>query len=158
MKIALIAALSENGVIGYKNALPWHLPEELQYFKHKTLGKPVIMGRKTFESIGHKPLPHRVNIIVSTRADFQVPSSCVVVNSVTAALKAAGECEEVMVIGGSQIFEAFLPIADRLYLSFIHQTVTGDTYFPSIDWEKWEIVSEQIQDNFTAKIFDKRVY
>jgi len=154
MRIALIAAMSENGVIGNNNALPWHLPEELKYFRKVTLGKPVIMGRKTFESMGKKPLPNRHNIIV-TRSTISAPA-CTVVSSVQEALAVVGESEEIMVIGGAQIYESFLPFANRIYLTTVHQQCSGDTYFPKVDWGQWEMVSLQRMDGFTAKVFDKR--
>lgn len=154
MRIALIAAMSENGVIGNHNALPWHLPEELKYFREKTLNKPVIMGRKTFESMGNKPLPNRLNIILTHALRFTNPD-CKVVHSVEDALKAAGDCEEIMVVGGAEIYEAFLPLASRIYLTVIHQTYIGDTVFPTVDWFAWKILSEEKRDGFTLKVFDK---
>lgn len=154
MHIALIAAMSENGVIGNHNALPWHLPEELEYFREKTRDKPVIMGRKTFESIGSKPLPNRLNIILTHALHFTA-LDCKVVHSVEDALKAAGDCEEIMVIGGAEIYEAFLSVASRIYLTVIHQTCIGDTVFPTVDWHTWKILSEEKRDGFTLKVFDK---
>lgn len=152
--IALIAAMSENGVIGNHNALPWHLPEELKYFKEKTLGKPVIMGRKTFESMGNKPLPNRLNIILTHALDFTA-AHCKVVHSTEEALKAAGNCDEIMIIGGAKVYEAFLPVASRFYLTLVNQNYAGDTYFPKIDWVEWKIISEEKRDKFTLKIFDR---
>lgn len=155
MHIALIAAMSENGVIGNHNALPWHLPEELKYFREKTRDKPVIMGRKTFESIGNKPLPNRLNVILTHALHFTAPD-CKVVHSVEDALKAAGDyCEEIMVMGGAEIYKAFLPVASRIYLTVIHQIYAGDTVFPIVDWHTWKILSEEKRDGFTLKVFDK---
>lgn len=154
MRIALIAAMSDNGVIGNQNALPWHLPEELKYFREKTRDKPVIMGRKTFESMGCKPLPNRLNIILTHALHFSAPD-CKVVHSVEDALKAAGDCEEIMVMGGAEIYEAFLPLASRIYLTVIHQTYAGDTVFPTVNWHAWKILSEEKRDEFTLKVFDK---
>ncbi|MBP9764482.1 MAG: dihydrofolate reductase [Gammaproteobacteria bacterium] len=155
MRIALIAAMSENGVIGNHNALPWHFPEELKYFREKTRDKPVIMGRKTFESIGNKPLPNRLNIILTHALHFTAPD-CKVVHSVEDALKAAGDyCEEIMVMGGAEIYKAFLPVASRIYLTVIHQIYAGDTVFPIVDWHTWKILSEEKRDGFTLKVFDK---
>lgn len=153
-KIALIAAMSENGVIGNNNKLPWHLPEELKYFREKTRGKSVVMGRKTFESMGSKPLPHRLNIILTHELNFTA-QDCVIVHSTEEALKAAGDCEEIMVIGGAEIYKAFLPMASRIYLTVIHQTYVGDTFFPTLDWHAWKTISEEKRDGFTLKIFDK---
>ncbi len=155
MFISLIAAMAENGVIGKDNKLPWHLPEELQYFKKTTLGKPIIMGRKTFESMNAKPLPNRHNIILSQNLEFSA-EGCTVVRSIPEALKAAGEAEEVMIIGGSKIFEVFLPIASRLYLTIVHKIYRGDSYFPNVDWSEWLLVSEDNKDLFSIKVFDRK--
>jgi len=154
MQIALIAAMSENGVIGSNNALPWHLPEELKYFREITRGKPVIMGRKTFESMSSKPLPNRLNIILTHTLHFTA-TDCRVVHSVDAALKAAGDCEEIMIMGGAEIYKAFLPFASRIYLTVVHQNYRGDTYFPAVDWQEWKTISEEKRDGFTLKVFDK---
>lgn len=153
-RIALIAAMSENGVIGSNNALPWHLPEELKYFREKTREKPVVMGRRTFESMGSKPLPNRLNIILTHALNFTA-QNCTIVHSVEEALKVAIDCEEIMVIGGAEIYEAFLPMASRIYLTVIHQIHVGDTFFPMIDWHMWKTISEEKRDGFTLKIFDK---
>lgn len=160
MRIALIAAVSENGVIGDRNALPWHLPEELAYFRQKTLGKPVIMGRKTFDSMGSKPLPNRLNIILTHSLAFRA-TGCAIAHSMSEALavvrasKTEGAYEEIMVIGGAKIYELFLPSADRLYLTVVHQTVSGDTDFPSVAWEDWHKISEQKGLAFTVQVFDR---
>lgn len=156
MIISLIAAMAENGVIGKNNKLPWHLPEDLQHFKKTTLGKPVVMGRKTFESMNAKPLPGRHNIILTENMAFTAPVGCTVVHSVTEALRASGEVEEVMIIGGAKIFEIFLPLANRLYLSIIHAHHLGDSYFPNVDWAQWEIVSEEERESFSIKIFNRK--
>jgi dihydrofolate reductase len=153
-KIALIAAMSENGVIGINNVLPWHLPEELKYFREKTWGKPVVMGRKTFESMGSKPLPNRLNIILTHALNFTA-QGCAIVHSAEEALKAAGDCEEMMVIGGAEIYKVFLPVASRMYLTTIHQKYTGDTVFPTVDWHAWKTISEEKRHGFTLKVFDK---
>jgi len=132
MKISLIAAMAQNRVIGKNNQLPWHMPKDLQHFKALTRGKPVIMGRKTFESIGH-PLPKRLNIVISRHADYHAPG-CQVVHSLTEALDAASPAEEVMIIGGAEIYQQALARADRMYLTYIHQKIEGDSFFP--EWEK----------------------
>ena len=137
--ISLIVAHDENRVIGYENAMPWHLPGDLQYFKKMTMGKPVIMGRKTFESIG-RPLPGRRNIVI-TRNEAYNAESIEVVTSLEAAIVLAGDVEEIMIIGGEQIFTQSLPLADRLYITLINHTFTGDTYFPP--YEGWKMVSSE---------------
>lgn len=155
MRIALIAAMSENGVIGRENRLPWHIPEELQYFKKMTVGKPVIMGRKTFESMGSKPLPKRLNIILTHDKAFSA-DNCEVVHSVEQALQLVSNHEEVMVIGGAKIYQAFLPLASRLYLSVIHQKIEGDTFFPDWDESQWIVRSQEDKNKFSTKVLDKK--
>lgn len=140
-KISLIAAVSKNLVIGKDNQMPWHLSEDLQYFKKMTLGKPIIMGRKNHESIG-QPLPKRHNIIMTTAANY-FAQGCTVVNSIEDALDAAGEVEEIMIIGGGVIYELFLPMADKLYLTEIDKEIEGDVYFPEFDKDEWKVVSKE---------------
>jgi dihydrofolate reductase len=142
-----MVAMASNGVIGRDNGLPWHLPEDLRYFKRTTLGKPVIMGRKTFESIG-RPLPGRPNIVVSRSADWSA-SGVAVVDSLESALAsaqalaAASGAEEVVVIGGAQIYAAALPLASRLYVTEIHAAVAGDTWFPPLDPACWREIARE---------------
>ena len=149
MIISIIAAMGKNNVIGNKNSLPWKLPADMKHFKELTLGKPVIMGRKTFESIG-KPLPKRINIIITRDEDYKA-EGCVVAHSLDEALKAAGNAEEVMVIGGAQIYKEFLPKADKMHLTLIDADFEGDAYFPEYNIEEWEEVSyeehERDKDN-----------
>lgn len=136
MRIAMIAAMANNRVIGKNNKMPWHLPEDLRHFKAMTLGKPVVMGRKTFESIG-RPLPGRHNIVISRQVDLVIEGvTCV--TSFEAAKQAAGDCEELVVIGGGQLYAEVLPQADILYLTQIDLEVEGDTYFPEWDEDHWQ--------------------
>ncbi|QCR32379.1 dihydrofolate reductase [Lysinibacillus sp. SGAir0095] len=137
--ISLIVAHDRNRVIGYENKMPWHLPGELQYFKEQTMGKPMIMGRKTFDSIG-RPLPGRRNIVITRNANYQV-EGVEVATSLEEALKLAGNEEEIMIIGGEQIFKLALPIADRLYITHIEHDFNGDTFFP-IYGNQWILVSK----------------
>jgi dihydrofolate reductase len=139
MIISIVAALSSNKVIGKRNALPWYLPADLKHFKEITSGKPVIMGRATYESIG-KPLPKRTNIILSGDSEFKVEGA-IVVNSVAEAIKAAGEAPEVMIIGGASVYKQFLPLASRMYLTYIHREIAGDVFFPDFDGNEWREVS-----------------
>ncbi len=134
MKISMIAAMARNRVIGKDNQMPWHLPADFAWFKKCTMGKPVIMGRKTFDSIG-RPLPGRINIVISRDKNLTIEGvSCVA--SIEQALELVNTHDEVMIIGGGSIYQACLPIADRLYLTFIELDVEGDTQFP--DWgEGW---------------------
>ena len=138
MIISIIAAVADNMIIGNNNSLPWSLPADLEYFKKNTLGKPVIMGAKTFESIG-KVLPDRKNIILSFDKDYKVEGG-VTVTSIEEALKEVGENEEVMIAGGASIYKQFLPLANKLYLTFIHHDFEGDTYFPEFDINQWKEV------------------
>jgi dihydrofolate reductase len=137
--IALILAMDCNRVIGKDGRIPWHLPADQAYFKQLTLGHPVIMGRQTFESIG-KPLPERENIIISANKDYQ-PEGCTVLHSINEARRFC-DAKDVFVIGGSQIYREFLPIADRLYITLIDEVFTGDSYFPEIDENQWRLVSK----------------
>ena len=145
MKISMIAAMTEDRVIGIKNTLPWKLPNDMKWFRQNTMGKPIIMGRKTFESFGAKPLPGRTNIIITHSQNYQAKDS-IVVHSIEDALKAAGDVEEVMIIGGASFYEQMLPKADRLYLTFVHAELKGDAWFPEInnnDWNKTEKISHK---------------
>ena len=138
IKLALIVAVADNGVIGRNNALPWRLPEDMRLFKRVTMGKPIVMGRKTFESIG-KPLPGRTNIVITRNPAFQA-EGVKVVPSLAAALELATNiaqrdgAEEAVVIGGAEIYRATLPQANRLYVTEVHTVVEGDAVLPAIDW------------------------
>ncbi|MFT7108999.1 MAG: dihydrofolate reductase [Psychrobacter glaciei] len=147
MKVALIAAFAQNLVVGINNSLPWHLPEDLKYFKRTTSGKAIIMGRKTYESIG-RPLPNRTNIVISRNPDFSA-EGVVIVTSIEEAIKYAESVnmingvDEVMIIGGAAIYQASLPMADRLYLTHVHASVEGDAYFPKVDFDQWKEVARE---------------
>ena len=138
-RIALVVAVARNGVIGRDGGLPWHLSSDLKRFKAITMGKPVIMGRKTWESLPKKPLPGRHNIVITRRKGFLAEGATVVASPENALAAAAG-AEEIAVIGGGEIFDMFLTLADRIYLTEVDLDVEGDTYFPAIDpahWRKW---------------------
>lgn len=135
--ISLIVAHDLNRVIGYENEMPWHLPSELQYFKKMTMGKPMIMGRKTFESIG-RPLPGRRNIVITRNTNYSA-DGIEVVGSLDEALKLVQDVPEIMIIGGAQIFEQAMAIADKLYITLINHEFNGDTYFPQ--YEEWQLTS-----------------
>lgn len=143
--LALIVAAAKNRVIGFQNAMPWYLPNELSHFKTATLGKPLIMGRNTFESIG-RPLPGRTNIVVSRNAEFQ-HAGIKKADSLAAALKIADAqaivdgAPEIMVIGGEQIYRQFLPLAKVLYLTQVDATPQGDAFFPEINLNDWQQTS-----------------
>ncbi|HAS8558073.1 type 3 dihydrofolate reductase [Vibrio vulnificus] len=134
MIISMIAAMAKQRIIGKDNQMPWHLPADFAWFKRCTMGKPVVMGRKTYDSIG-RPLPGRLNIVIS-RDESLVIEGVTMANSIAHALALAGDADEVMIIGGGSIYAECLPKADKLYLTFIDATIDGDTQFP--DWgEQW---------------------
>ena len=143
MRISLIVAMAQGRVIGAGQTMPWHMPADLRHFKQTTLGKPVIMGRRTYESIG-RPLPGRLNLVISRNPDWSA-EGVTVCASLDAALQAAGAVDEVMVIGGGQLYAEALPRADRLYLTHIDLDVDGDTWFPdyqSADYQWQEVAKE----------------
>ncbi|OGA13429.1 MAG: hypothetical protein A3G25_19095 [Betaproteobacteria bacterium RIFCSPLOWO2_12_FULL_63_13] len=141
MTVTIIAALSRNRVIGRANRLPWHISDDLKRFKKLTLGHAVIMGRRTYESIG-RPLPGRDNIVVTRSPDFSAPG-CRVVHSFEAALAEVSGAGEVFVIGGAQIYASALPLADRLQLTEVDAEIDGDAYFPDFDCRPWREVSRE---------------
>jgi dihydrofolate reductase len=140
MSLSLIVARASNGVIGKDNQLPWHLPADLKYFKAVTMGKPIVMGRKTFQSIG-RPLPGRQNIVVTRNPDFD-SNGITVVHSVEAAIAAANQVAEIMLIGGTELYKLSLPLVDRIYLTEIHQNFDGDAHFPLLN-SQWQEISRE---------------
>lgn len=144
MRIALIVAAADNDVIGRNNQLPWHLPDEFRHFKRTTLGHHVIMGRRTWESQGSKPLPNRVNVVVTSQENYAADGGRVAASLDDAlALAGAAGDEEAFVIGGERLFAEALPIADRLYLTRVHAEPEGDTRFPSFDADDWRVVARE---------------
>ena len=167
MRIVLIAAFAQNRVVGINNMLPWHLPEDLKYFRRTTTGKAIIMGRKTYESIG-RPLPNRTNIVISRNPDFRAEGVRVVA-SLAAAISLAedvntiNDVQEVMIIGGASIYEAALPMAERLYITHVHAEVEGDAYFPAVNFKLWSEVTREdheASDNnpygYSFVVYDKK--
>ena len=164
VRVCAIAAMSENRVIGRDGGLPWHVPEDLKFFKAQTLGKPVVMGRLTFDSIGRKPLPGRTNIVVS-RASSEAPFSPArnpifvadVDEAIALAKSIAAETSqnEAMVLGGAQIYRAALPLTDRIYLTVIHRSVEGDTFFPALDEKEWRETARDDRDGFSFLTLDR---
>ena len=134
----MVVATAANNVIGRGGELPWRLPEDLGRFKELTMGKPIVMGRRTFESIG-RPLPGRRNIVVSRRPGLCL-DGCEVSDSPDAALALAGQAEEIMVIGGQQLYEAFLPRTTRIHMTRVHETIEGDAFFPELPPDEWQVV------------------
>ena len=141
MIVSLIVAMDDQGVIGQGCKLPWRLPDDLRRFKSLTLGKPVIMGRKTHESIG-KPLPGRENIVISRDPDYRSPG-CRVTDSLDSALAACADAGEVMIAGGAEVYRASLPLADRIYLTEVHARVNGDVHFPAFNRLEWREESRE---------------
>lgn len=142
--ISLIVAADENGVIGHQGALPWKLPADMKFFRETTKGHPVIMGRKTYVSIG-RPLPGRQNVVVTRQEDFEAPG-CKVVNSLVDAIGVASMADgndEIFIIGGGELYREVLPSADRVYLTRVHASVPGDTTFPPLDSKVWKEVSKK---------------
>ena len=163
MKVSLVAAVAQNGVIGKNNDLPWRLPDDMKFFMNVTKGHYVILGRKNFESLPekYKPLPNRTNVVVTRQKDYEA-QGCIVVNNIEDALKTArdGNEQEVMVIGGSDIYALALPYAHRLYITEIHADVDGDVHFPQYDKTVWKEISrvQHEKDERHAYAFDFVVY
>lgn len=141
MRINIVVAKSENDVIGRDGDLPWRLPADLQHFKATTLGHPLVMGRKTHESIG-RPLPGRHNIVVSRQTDY-LAAGCTVAGSLEQAITVAHPATEIMIIGGATLYAAALPRAERIYLTEVHAQLSGDTCFPRIDRDAWREVTRE---------------
>ena len=139
--VSLISAMDSNRLIGKDSTLPWHMPADLAFFKRTTMGKPIIMGRKTYESIG-KPLPGRVNIIVTRNAALSFPG-CDIASSIDSAIALARDSEEVMIIGGASLFQQTIGSANQIYLTLIHHSFSGDTWFPRIDTNQWRQISRE---------------
>jgi dihydrofolate reductase len=147
--------MTANNVIGINNHLPWKIPNELQYFKKMTLGKVMIMGKNTFASLNMRALPGRHTIVISKELTT-VPENVELATNVNHALDLAHKyATEIMIVGGSSIYQQFLPLAHKLYLSIIHQDYPGDSYFPTIDWGQWSQILETPYQEFTAKIFTR---
>lgn len=139
--LSIIVAVADNGVIGSGNQLPWRLPDDLKRFKALSLGKPVVMGRKTYDSIG-RPLPGRLNIIVSRQRDLQI-AGCQVVSSVAEAIAAAGSAPEIVIVGGADIYRQVLPQVATIYLTRVHADIAGDVLFPKLAENEWREVATE---------------
>jgi dihydrofolate reductase len=139
--ISGVVAIAENRVMGKNNQLPWHLPADLRHFKNVTMGKPILMGRKTYESIG-KPLPGRCNVIITSDETYHAPG-CVVATCIDNAFAAVSDSEEICIIGGAGLFQQTLPQIQCLYLTIIHHPFDGDTFFPELDWSEWKEIQRE---------------
>jgi dihydrofolate reductase len=151
-------AVSENNIIGNKNNLPWHLPEDLKHFKELTLGKTVVMGRKTYESIVarlKKPLPGRKNVVITRQKDFQVPDGVLVFSSLDEVARELSS-EDLYIIGGAEIFKLALPLSQKMYLTRVYGTYQGDAYFPEVDWSQWEKIEEEKHEGFSFLTYNRK--
>lgn len=143
--LTLIAAAAENSALGKDNDLLWHLPDDFKHFKDLTSHHFIIMGRKTFETFP-KPLPNRTHIIITRQEDYDVPASCIVVNSLEKALDLVTEQDESFIIGGGEIYDLAMPFADKIELTRVHTELEADTFFPVIDENQWKVVREEFHD------------
>lgn len=157
-RLSLIAAMAKNRVIGIENRLPWKLPEDLAHFKALTLGHPILMGRKTFESLG-RPLPGRRNIVITRNVNYQ-PAGCEIATSIPAAIDLCAEAEEIFFIGGAELYKQVLPIVDRMYLTEVQIEAQGDAWFPEYDRALFSEVSREshMGEKSDALRFDFVVY
>lgn len=149
--IILIAAKSDNNVIGNKGKIPWHIPEDLKHFKEITEGKTVLMGRKTFESILEylgKPLPNRKNIVITRQENYKVPKDAETHKNIEDALR-KHRLEDIYVIGGAEIYKEIMPKADRLIITEVHKTIEGDTFFPNINPNDWREISREDRGEYS---------
>lgn len=160
--ISIIVAIAENNAIGKDNKLLWYLPDDLKRFKRLTTGHPVIMGKKTFESLPIKPLPNRTNIVLTDIPDEKI-EGCTMAYSIDDALSKCPDGEECFVMGGGMIYRQFLEIADRLYITFIHKNFEADTFFPEVDYSNWTLVEEEKHEDkgnstfsFTYTLYEKK--
>lgn len=153
MILSLISAVAQNGTIGKDGKLPWHYPTDLKYFKDTTRGKPVIMGRKTFEAEGMpKPLPGRRNIIVTRNPNYTTPYNIEIAGSLNEAIELCKDSEEVFVIGGSKLYEEAIEIVDKIYITLINKEYDGDTFFPRFDWHQFTVVEQKIIEENNTKL------
>ena len=146
MDISIIVAITENNIIGRDNGMPWHLPADLKYFRERTSGHHIVMGRKTFESIGGgRPLPNRISIIITKQKDYKA-EGCLIAHSLEEAIEIAKNEDELFIIGGKQIYDQSLALANKMYITRIHTSIDGDTSFPQYDENQWEMTSYTERD------------
>lgn len=157
MTISLIAAIAKNNCIGKNGKLPWNIPEDMKRFREITNHKPVIMGRKTWESIPERfrPLPNRTNIVITRQKGYQTPSNVITANSLEEALRKTATADEVMIIGGGELYKEGMGLANKLYITHVDQTIDGDAFFPSIDPTLWKEISHDQHDGFTFSIYER---
>jgi dihydrofolate reductase len=155
--VSIIAAVARNNCIGIDGELPWHIPEDMAHFRTVTKGKSVIMGRKTWESLPEqfRPLPGRTNIIISRQTDYKVPEGVLIFSDIKEAIESQSSAEEIIIIGGAQIYTMAMPYADRLYITHIDRTVEGDTFFPDIDMEVWHTIDERTSGDLRFVTYER---
>jgi dihydrofolate reductase len=155
--VSLIAAISQNNCIGKNGTLPWHIPEDMAHFRNITRGKPVIMGRNTWESLPERfrPLPGRKNIVITRQTAYTVPNGVLVYHSLEDAIASQANVPEIMIIGGAQLYAEALPIADRLYITHVPMHVVGDTFFPKIDMRIWRMSTSHVSKQVTFVVYDR---
>lgn len=151
--ISLIVAMSKNGVIGNGGRIPWYEPEDLRYFKRLTVGKPVIMGRKTWESLPGR-LPNRDNIVITSNPNLITPGAWAF-SSLTSALDAFSDATEIMIIGGANIYAQSVGLCDRMYVTIVEYEAEGDARFPPIDWSAWRVIDETHSGDLTWRVYEK---
>ncbi|HLS09991.1 dihydrofolate reductase [Lentibacillus sp.] len=153
--ISLLVAMDRNRVIGYQNDLPWHLPNDLKFFKQKTIGHTIIMGRKTFESIG-KPLPKRTNVVITRQKSSRFPEGIDVIRDINTVFdwNRQHPAEELFVIGGEEIFKQVLPHADRMYITLVDNVFQGDTYFPKFSETEWQLTAKEKGERDNKNLHD----
>ena len=154
MILSMISAVAENRVIGNKNALPWHLPADFKYFKETTLGKSIVMGLNTFKSIGEKALPDRKNIILNNDPSYIPPEGCFAAHSIEELLEMTKDEPEVMICGGASVYKQFLPLAQKLYLTYVKAIPEGDTYFPEVNLVEWKEVKREDHKADEKNVYD----
>ncbi len=157
MSLSIIAAVANNGCIGKNNELPWYIPEDLKHFKKLTLGHTVVMGRKTYESIVKrlgKPLPDRTSVVITRQADYPVPPGVFVYTNLYKSIEHHND-GELFCIGGGELYKEVLPLADKLYLTEVRQTVDGDTFFPEFDKKKWQELEREDHEGFSFVVLAK---
>lgn len=160
--ISIIVAIAANLAIGKNNDLLWHIPGDMKYFKRITSGHPVIMGKRTYDSLPRKPLPNRRNIVITDVADEQIPG-CEMAYSIEASMRLCNTEEENFIIGGASVYRQFLPFADRLYLTRVHKEFDGDVFFPEVDFSQWVLLSKEDHGpdehndfSFSYEVYDRK--
>lgn len=163
-RIAYVVAMDDNRLIGRNNDLPWRLPDDMRWFRQQTISKPCIMGRKTYDSLParFRPLPGRLNIVVTRNPEYEAPGA-LVVHSIDEALHAAGEVDEIIIVGGADLFRRLMPVVDRLYLTRVHGSAEGDVFFPDFDAAEWQEVYRELHPDddrhayaFTWLVLDRQ--